>query len=159
MGGEIGQPSEWNENAEISWELLESGDNHSGIQKWVKDLNRLYCDEPALWDADYDRQGFYWVDCQDNEAKVISFVRQNSAFSSQMLIVLNLASSPRYNYRIGVPYEGFWHEILNSDSTVYGGNNCGNLGGVTTEKVPWHGQPFSTEFTLPLLSCLVFRRT
>jgi len=159
MGGEIGQPGEWNENAEISWELLESGDNHSGIQKWVKDLNRLYCDEPALWEADYDSQGFYWVDCQDNEAKVISFVRQNSAFSRQMLIVLNLASSPRYNYRIGVPYEGFWHEILNSDSTVYGGNNCGNLGGVTAENVPWHGQPFSTEFTLPLLSCLVFRRT
>ena len=158
MGGEIGQPSEWDENAEISWELLEDGVKHAGVQKWVEDLNRLYREESALWEADFDAHGFFWIDCQDGKASVISFVRQNADCSRQVLAVLNLAPVPHRNYRIGLPRDGWWREALNSDAEVYGGGNCGNGGGIHTEEVPWHNQPFSGEFLLPSLACLIFQR-
>ena len=158
MGGEIGQPSEWNENAEISWELLKNGVNHVGVQKWVEDLNRLYRKEPALWEADFDAHGFFWVDCQDGEASVISFVRQNTDCSRQVLAVLNLAPVSHQNYRIGLPRDGWWREALNSDAKIYGGGNSGNSGGIHADGIPWHSQPFSSEFELPPLTCLVFLR-
>ena len=158
MGSEIGQPSEWDENSEISWELLDNGVKHVGVQRWVEDLNRLYREEPALWEADFDAHGFFWVDCQNREASVISFVRQSADCSRQVLVVLNLAAMSHRNYRIGLPREGWWREALNSDAKIYGGGNCGNGGGRHAEDIPWHNQPFSCEFLLPPLACLIFQR-
>ncbi len=158
MGGEIGQPGEWNENTEIPWKLLENEAKHTGVQKWVEDLNRLYREEPALWEADFDADGFFWVDCQDRESNVISFVRQNANSSRQVLAILNLSPVSHQNYRIGLPRDGWWREALNSDAKIYGGGNCGNGGRVQAGEVPWHNQPFSGEFVLPCLACLVFQR-
>ena len=132
--------------------------NHVGVQKWVEDLNRLYRKEPALWEADFDAHGFFWVDCQDVEASVISFVRQNTDCSRQVLAVLNLAPVSHQNYRIGLPRDGWWREALNSDAKIYGGGNSGNSGGIHADGIPWHSQPFSSEFELPPLTCLVFLR-
>jgi 1,4-alpha-glucan branching enzyme len=157
MGGEFGQRVEWNANAALDWWLLRAGPYHSGLQRFVQDLNALYRAEPALWEADHDPGGFYWIDCADHAHSVLSFIRQDNAQSRLLLAIFNLTPVPRYKYRIGLPRPGRWLELLNSDSAWYGGSNVGNAGGVVAEPFPWHNQPFSAEFTLPPLAAIVFR--
>ena len=157
MGGEFGQSGEWNENAGLQWWLLEQGPYHRGVQRFVEDLNRLYRSEAALWAGDFDTAGFFWVDCHDHENSVFSFVRQTPDGRNQLLVVMNLTPVPRSPYRIGLPKPGFWREVLNSDSEIYGGSNLGNLGGVTAEEYKVHGQPYSANFTLPPLAVMVFK--
>ncbi len=157
MGGEFGQRHEWNANGELDWWLLGQGPYHLGLQRFIEDLNKLYRAEPALWECDYDVEGFYWMDCSDHENSVLSFVRQNRELTSRLLVALNLTPVSRNAYRIGLPQSGYWREVLNSDSEAYGGGNLGNLGGVTGEGYKVHNQPFSAAFFLPPLSVTVFR--
>ena len=157
MGGEFGQSNEWSANAQLDWWLLDAGPYHRGTQRLVEDLNKLYVAEPALWESDYDHDGFFWVDCSDHEGSVLSFIRQTKGAGSRLLVVLNLTPVLRRRYRIGVPSGGFWREVLNSDSEIYGGSNQGNLGGVTALSHQTHNQPFSAEFTLPPVSVTVFK--
>jgi len=156
MGGEIGQRTEWNEDAEVPWELLGENEAHAGLQQWVADLNHLYRGEPALWAGDYSEGGFYWIDSADHTAGVVSFVRQTPDASRQVLVLLNLGNTSHAGYRIGLPRAGWWREALNSDSEHYGGANFGNHGGVHSQETPWHSQPWSAEFNLPPLSCSMF---
>jgi len=156
MGCEFGQSPEWNANSQLEWWLLEAGPYHSGLQSFVADLNRFYQDEPALWQSDYDHQGFNWLDCSDHENSVLSFVRQNLDRTSEVVVIMNLTPVPRYGYRLGLPSAGKWGEVLNSDASIYGGSNVGNLGGVSTQPIPRHGHPQSAEFTLPPLSVIAF---
>jgi len=157
MGGEIGQSHEWNANGELDWGLLDAGPYHRGVQQFVSDLNQFYRAEPALWERDYDIDGFYWIDCSDTESSVLSFVRQNADLRSRLLVALNLTPVLRTGYRLGVPAGGFWREVLNSDAATYGGSNHGNLGGVHAE--PWrsHGHQFSVSLALPPMSAVVFK--
>jgi 1,4-alpha-glucan branching enzyme len=157
MGGEFGQSSEWNANASLDWWLLEQGPYHRGVQGLVRDLNRLYQDECALWDADYDPKGFFWVDCSDADSSILSFVRQNREGSHRLLIILNLTPVLRRNYRVGLPQAGFWREVLNTDSRIYGGSNQGNFDPVQAGNYQVQHQPFSAAFTLPPLSALALR--
>ncbi len=158
MGGELGQRAEWNENRELDWWLLDAGPFHRGLQRFVEDLNRLYREEPALWEADYDTRGFYWVDCTDADNSVLSFVRQNQDCSRRVAVVMNLTPVPRYNYRIGLPNAGFWKEVLNTDADLYGGGNVGNFGGVQAQQdYAWHNQPHSAELNLPPLGVVAIR--
>jgi len=157
MGGEFGQSHEWNANAELDWWLLDKGPYHLGLQRFIADLNRLYRSEPALWEADYDPEGFSWVDCSDQENSVLSFIRQSRDRASQLLVVLNLTPVARRPYRVGLPRGGFWREVLNSDAEIYGGSNQGNLGGVRADDYQVQNQPFSAPFTLPPMSVVVFR--
>jgi len=157
MGGEIGQRSEWNSNAELDWGLLDQGPYHRGLQRFVEDLNKFYRSEPGLWAGDFDMEGFFWVDCSDNENSVLSFIRQNKDLTSRVLVILNLTPVPRHQYRVGLPSAGFWREALNSDASIYGGSNQGNLGGVQAETYKVHNQPYSAVFTLPPLSVIAFR--
>jgi len=157
MGGELGQRAEWNENGQLDWWLLNEGPFHRGTQRFVEDLNKLYTREPALWETDYDYEGFFWIDCTNAEQSVLSFVRQSRNGRSMVLIILNLTPVPRSGYRIGLPRGGHWSEVLNSDSEIYGGSNQGNFGGVTAVESSVHGQPFSAEFTLPPLSVIAFK--
>ena len=157
MGGEIGQRSEWNANQSLDWHLLEQGPYHHGLQRFVEDLNKLYKAAPALWKGDYDYDGFFWIDCSDQENSVLSFVRQNNDRTNRILVIMNLTPVPRQNYRVGLPEGGFWREVLNSDAGIYGGSNLGNLGGVTAEPYQVHNQPFSAQFTLPPLSVIAFQ--
>jgi len=120
-------------------------------------LNRLYQAEPALWEADYDMEGFYWVDCSDHEDSVLSFVRQNRDRSNRLLVIMNLTPVPRWHYRVGLPHSGFWREVLNTDAEIYGGGNVGNFGGVTAENYQVHNQPYSATFILPPMSVLAFK--
>jgi 1,4-alpha-glucan branching enzyme len=120
-------------------------------------LNQLYVKSPALWQADYDHAGFFWVDCNDRENSVLSFVRQSADGSNPMAVIMNLTPVPRAGYRIGLPRGGRWREVLNSDSLIYGGSNQGNYGGVTTENRACHNQQQSATFNLPPLSVTVFQ--
>ena len=123
----------------------------------MEDINRLYKAEPALWESDYDFEGFFWVDCTDSENSILSFVRQNKDLTSRLLIVMNLTPVARTDYRLGLPQGGFWREVLNSDSEIYGGGNIGNLGGVQAVEQRMHNHGFSASFTLPALSILAFK--
>ena len=157
MGGEIGQSDEWNANAEVAWWLLEAGPYHKGLQQFVKDLNQLYLSEPALWQSDFDHDGFRWIDASDREGSILSFIRQTNSGKNQVAVILNLTPVPRLRYRLGLPRGGKWAEIVNSDAAVYGGSNTGNMGGVISQERKSHGLPFSAEFILPPLGIIAFR--
>ncbi len=157
MGGEFGQSSEWNANAELEWRLLQAGPYHVGLQRFVEELNRLYQAEPSLWKSDYDQDGFHWIDCSDNLNSVLSFLRQDAEHFHQLVVIANLTPVPRLQYRVGLPRAGRWRELLNSNAAVFGGSNMGNYGGVVAAEKPCHGLPCSAEFVLPPLSILIFR--
>jgi 1,4-alpha-glucan branching enzyme len=156
MGCEFGQSNEWNENGQLDWWLLDAGPFHRGLQKFVEDLNAIYAARPSLWQADYDYSGFYWIDCADNENSVLSYIRQKNDGSEPMAVILNLTPVARPNYRIGLPRQGRWREILNSDAGIYGGSNKGNWGEVHAHEHKWHNQNFSAEINLPPMSITVF---
>lgn len=156
MGGEFGQWREWAHDDSLEWNLLQF-DAHRGIQKWVQDLNRLYRSEPALHEGDCDSSGFEWVDCNDADNSVLSFVRRGRTSDPSVLVVCNFTPVPRHNYIVGVPSKGFWREVLNSDGREYGGSGVGNLGGAETTPIPAHGRYHALNLTLPPLSALFFR--
>jgi 1,4-alpha-glucan branching enzyme len=127
------------------------------LQRWVKDLNRLYREQGALHELDFDASGFEWVDCNDMMHSVVSFIRRGRRNDDAVLIVCNFTPVPRFNYRVGVPHLGFWRELLNSDAIEYGGSGCGNLGGTEAIPAPWHGHPYSLSIVLPPLGILFFK--
>ena len=152
-GGEIAQPSEWNHHETLPWHLL--NDNyHASISKLVGDLNRLYCGNPALH-KDSDSDGFYWLSWEDSANSILSFARRNG--DEQLLVVLNFTPVPHDRYRIGVPMEGAYEEILNSDSQHYGGSNFGNGAAIYSESRPVMGQPYSLQLKIPPLGGIVLR--
>lgn len=156
MGGEFGQWSEWSHDRSLDWHLLDFP-THAGLQKWVSDLNRIYRTEPALHELDFDWKGFEWIDCNDWEQSAISLIRKGKSANDVVLAVCNFTPVPRYNYRVGVPKEGFWQELLNSDAGEYYGSGLGNFGGVNAEAIPYHNQPYSVEITLPPLGIIFFK--
>ncbi len=151
MGGEIAQRQEWRHDGELDWHLLQH-DSHQGVFQLVGDLNRLYAGEPAMHELDCEPGGFEWIDANDWEASIYSFVRKPKAGPDCILCVLNFTPVPRSGYRIGVPCPGYWKEVLNTDAGCYWGSNVGNDGGVQAEAVPCHGQPYSVVLTLPPLA-------
>lgn len=155
MGGEFAQWREWNHEESLDWHLLDY-ESHKGIQRLVKDLNRLYREEKALHELDCEPEGFEWIDFHDWEKSIISYLRKSS-YGDLILVVCNFTPVPRFDYRIGVPREGFWKEILNTDSYIYGGSNLGNLGGVYAEDIPFHNRPYSLRLTLPPLAVVIFK--
>ncbi len=159
MGSEFGQVNEWYHETSLDWHLLEAGPYHCGVQRLVSELNRLYRAEPALHQVEFEPAGFEWIDCRDSEQSVLSFVRHARDSRNAVVCVCNFTSVPRHHYRVGVPRPGFYAEVLNSDSAIYGGSNLGNMGGVSSEPVPWHGRPHSILLTLPPLAAVWLRPT
>ncbi len=157
MGGEFGQVREWNHDASLDWHLLGQGPYHGGLQALVRDLNRVYRAEPALHQVDFDPAGFQWMDCSDAEQSVVAFIRRARDSRDFVLVVCNFTPVPRHGYRVGVPVEGFYRELLNTDALVYGGSNVGNGGGVLAEARPLAGQPCSVSLTLPPLGVVVLK--
>ena len=157
MGGELGQRREWDHEQSLDWDLLEYP-SHQGIKRWVKEINGLYRNTPALYSKDFDPAGFEWVSCDDVENSVLAFLRKGRLSDPTILVLCNFTPVPRHNYRVGVPSGGWWEEILNSDSTVYGGSGQGNMGGREASPVPFHGKSHSLSLTLPPLSITFFRR-
>jgi 1,4-alpha-glucan branching enzyme len=150
MGGELAQEREWSEARSLDWHLLEQAD-HAGVQQLVRDLNRLYQEERALWEIDFEPSGFHWLEPNDASSNVLAFLRCGRDPSQKLVCACNFSPVPRYRYRLGLPYGGKWKEALNTDSRYYGGSGVGNLGVVEAEERPWHEQPWSVEVTLPPL--------
>jgi 1,4-alpha-glucan branching enzyme len=156
MGSEFGQWWEWNHDDQLQWDLLEF-EPHQQLQQYVADLNRLYRQEPALYEADVEPAGFDWIDFSDVEQSVIAFIRRANNPSDFVVIALNLTPVPRNEYRLGVPRTGRYRELLNSDAASYGGGDLGNPNGVRAEKIPCHGQPYSVRLTLPPLAAVFLK--
>jgi len=154
MGDEFAQWNEWNHEVSLDWNLLDYP-RHAGIQRLVKDLNKLHKAMPALHELDCDPDGFQWIDMDDVDNSVFSFVRKG-ADPGLILAVFNFTPVPRQNYRVGVPRPGFWKEILNSDGREYGGSGQGSFVRGTAESVPWHGRNYSISITLPPLGAVLF---
>ena len=155
MGGEFGQWREWDHNRSLDWHLLDY-ERHEGLRRWVEDLNRIYTNEAAM-QLDTEPAGFEWIDGGDADHSVISFMRKGAGSREVVLIVCNFTPVPRFNYRIGIPEDGFWKEILNSDATHYGGGGIGNFGGVSSDPVPAHSRSHSLNLVLPPLAICLFR--
>ncbi len=154
MGNEFGHGTEWQVKAGLDWGLL-AIHWHQGVQRLSRDLNRLYRDRTALHDQDFESAGFFWLDCDDANQSVLSFVRQ-ARDGSRLAVVLNLTPVPRLGYRLGLPSAGAWRERLNTDSTHYAGGDLGNGGlPLQSEPQPWKGQPCSISLTLPPLAGLI----
>jgi 1,4-alpha-glucan branching enzyme len=154
MGGEFGQWREWAHEGQLDWDLTQEGD-HSGLQRWVADLNRAYREHPALHKLDFSPEGFRWVDNHDSDGSVLTYLRQ-APDEKPLLVACNFTPVVRQGYRIGVPAAGGWRELLNGDAPFYGGGGVGNMGRVEAEATPWHGFDQSLSITLPPLAMVLF---
>lgn len=154
MGNEFAQGREWSHDRELDWSLLEYP-NHRGIQKLVGDLNRLYCTEKALHRYEFEPRGFQWLDCHDSPQSVLTYLRKEE--EEFVVVALNFTPVPRLGYRIGVPAQGMYREIFNSDSRYYEGSNMGNGFGIPAEERPWMSRPFSLSVTLPPLAGIILK--
>jgi len=158
MGEEFGQRQEFSEARSLDWHLLQ-WESHRGLQRLVGDLNKLYVQEPALHEVDFDWPGFEWIDANDADNSIFSFARHGKAPKDLIVVILNATPVLRGSYRIGVPQPGFYVEALNTDSAIYGGSNVGNLGGVQAEALPHMGRPYSLTLTVPPLGALFLKWT
>ncbi|MGA0369005.1 MAG: 1,4-alpha-glucan branching protein GlgB [Kiritimatiellia bacterium] len=156
MGSEFGQWCEWRDGEQLEWHLTQY-DPHFKLRNLVRDLNLLFKAEKALYEQDFDGAGFEWIDLHDQEQSVLSYIRKAKDPKDQMVVVLNFTPVPRENYRLGVPVPGYYQEILNSDSELYGGSNLGNAGGVQSENIPWMGKAHSLKLILPPLAAVVLK--
>lgn len=156
MGEEFAQSREWDFAASLDWHLLDF-QPHEGVQRLVSDLNRTYQSEAALHQVDFDWQGFEWLDCNDADASVLSFVRRARDTQDFLIVAANFTPVVRENYRVAVPQAGRYREILNTDAAAYGGTNAGNLGGVSSAEIPWVGHEHSVNLRLPPLSVLILK--
>jgi 1,4-alpha-glucan branching enzyme len=156
MGAEIAQWSEWNHDASLDWYLLDAP-VHSGMQRLIRDLNHVYRGTPALYRNDTEVDGFRWVVIDDREQSVFVYLRFGDAGDAPVLVACNFTPVPRHGYRVGLPHAGYWREILNTDSDIYGGSNLGNGGGLMAEALESHGFPASMVIELPPLATIMFQ--
>jgi 1,4-alpha-glucan branching enzyme len=156
MGTEIGQWDEWEEAHSLDWHLLEY-EPHRKLQLFVKELNRVYRNEPALYQVDFDYTGFEWIDFMDSDNSIITFMRKASDSKDLLVFVCNFTPVYREDYRVGVPFHCGYEELLNSDSKMYWGSNKGNYGGLWSDEIAWHNQPYSLNLNIPPLSTMIFK--
>lgn len=156
MGGEFAQWQEWNCNDQLQWDLLQ-WESHEGVQKLVGDLNRVYREEPSLHEVDFEAEGFEWIDSHNHADSILVYMRRGADPKDFVVVVLNFTPVVRTDYRIGVPEDGWYREILNTDSSYYAGSNVGNYPGVEAEQHESHGRPYSLRLTIPPLAALVLK--
>ncbi|MBF0564178.1 MAG: 1,4-alpha-glucan branching protein GlgB [Nitrospirae bacterium] len=156
MGGEFGQWKEWNVDVSLDWHLLDH-EPHRKLLQFMKDLNHLYKSEKALYEVDFSYTGFEWIDFSDYTNSVVSFIRKAKNSDDFILCVFNFTPVARLNYRVGVPREGYYKEVLNSDSGNYWGGNIGNWGGFHADHIWWQGKPFSLCMQLPPLGAVFMK--
>jgi 1,4-alpha-glucan branching enzyme len=157
MGGELGQWNEWNHDSSNDWHVAEQP-LHAGLPRLLGELNRVKRENPALYQLDFEPEGFDWIDANDSEQSTLSFLRYGADRSRSVAAVFNFTPVPRHNYRVGVPGDGFWEELLNTDAKEFGGSGQGNQGGMNAAPVGSHGKPFSLNLTLPPLGAVFLRR-
>jgi 1,4-alpha-glucan branching enzyme len=156
MGCEFGQGREWNYDESLDWHMLDRP-LHQGLRRFVQDVNRIYQSERALFEVDFDFSGFQWIDCNDSENSVVSFIRRAKDGANYLVAIVNFTPVPRDGYLVGVPSAGAYIELLNSDAEMYGGANIGNGGAVFTDAIAAHGYDQSLRLTLPPLGFLLLK--
>ena len=156
MGSEFGQPQEWNFDESLPWHLLRE-DGHRGLSQTLIELNRLLREEAPLHQIDFDGQGFEWIDCQNWQESIITFLRKGVSPKDVLVIVCNFTPVPRENYRIGVPAADHYIEIFNSDAGQFGGSNVLNDGKLTCETITHHGSDHSVTLTVPPLAAIALK--
>ena len=155
MGDEFAQTSEWNIERGLEWWLTENP-LHAEMQEWIKTLNHFYKNKPALYEMQFNPDGFQWVDHGDHQNSSLSYLRYGNDHEQPLLVINNFTPVVRENYKIGVPLKGRWKEVLNSDDIAYGGSGVTNAGKkLTTTQETWHGRPYVIELSLPPLSTIV----
>ena len=157
MGNEFGQFAEWSEERSLDWHLL-AYEKHAQMQAYTRDLNHLYREQPALWQVDFESAGFRWIEANDADHGVYSYIRYAEDRNDFLVIVLNCTPAPRENYRIGVPEHGYYRELLNSDASRYGGGDVGNAGGAHSDAFESQGLPHSIDLRLPPLAIVILKR-
>lgn len=155
QGCEFAQTSEWNHEQSLDWHLLQY-EPHYGMQKLIRELNVLYKSQPALYERNFDGNGFEWIDASDHANSVLIYMRKGNNEADNLIIALNMTPVPRENYRIGLPFDGKWTEIINSDDSLFYGSNVKN-GDVIAQAIPWQNRPFSGTVNLPPLGGLVLK--
>jgi 1,4-alpha-glucan branching enzyme len=157
MGTEIAQRQEWSHERSLDWHVLQ-WDSHQGISRWVQTLNAIYRREPAMSRNDCDPAGFEWVDASDADNSVLSFFRKGDDEREKVLCLFNFTPVPREDYRVGVPVDGEWTVLAQSNDAQFGGSGGGFAQKITTESHPWHGRPFSLVLTLPPLAAVFLKK-
>jgi 1,4-alpha-glucan branching enzyme len=157
MGNEFGQRREWDYASSLDWDALKgpNGKFHSGLQQLVRDLNSLYQSRPALYERDFNWEGFEWIDFSDADNSVITFLRRTHDRTGLVIFLLNMTPVVRYGYRVGLPGSVKYHESVSTDAIRYGGSGVENWGEIQAEAVPWHNQPYSAILTLPPLGAAI----
>jgi 1,4-alpha-glucan branching enzyme len=155
MGDEFGQAGEWNHDATLDWHELASPANQ-GLQRYVEDLNRLYRDTSALYQQDFDPHGFEWIDADNVDLSVLTYLRRGRNANDVVVVACNFTPVLRTNFRLGVPFAGVWNEVMNSDAAIYGGDGNGNFGAVESAPVPANGRSNSLSVILPPLAAVFF---
>jgi 1,4-alpha-glucan branching enzyme len=156
MGGEFGQWTEWNYDSELDWALF-GHKYHDSLRRYVGDLNRVYRNEPALYEIDFKQEGFRWIQADDYQNSVYAYYRIAKDPNQIVIVLSNFTPVPRPKYRVGVPRAGCYRELINSDAAIYGGGNVGNAGAVYTEPIPAHGHAQSLSLTMPPLGMLMLK--
>ena len=157
MGGEFGQFIEWNYDDSLDWHLPQQYPMHKKMLEYSRALNKFYCDHKALWQVDFDWNGFQWIDCNDNENSIVSFIRKAEDPSDYLVAVCNFTPEVRHGYRIGVPEKGSYVEVFNSDDEAFGGSGVKNEGEIKTEDVKWHDRDQSIVLTIPPMATIYLR--
>ena len=157
MGGEFGQTREWNVEDSLHWDLLQYAP-HKGMQEWIKELNKLYQSEPALYEQSFSSEGFGFIDHQDHEKSIISFVRKGNDPKDDIVVVINLTPQTHKKYRIGIPTKGEWKRVLNSDKKAYFGSSFPSRTTFKTDNEPAHGFEQSVQLNLPPLGVIAYKR-
>ena len=157
MGGEFAQFIEWNENDSLDWHLVEQYEKHKQMQKYSRALNKFYRENKSLWQVDFDWNGFQWIDCNDNDNSIVSFIRKAEDSDDYLIVICNFTPNTREGYRIGVPEKGSYVEIFNSDEEEFGGSGVKNFGGLMTEEIPYHNRNHSITLTIPPLATIFLR--
>ncbi len=157
MGDEIAQWSEWNHDGSVDWHAL-AYPAHQGVQSWVRDLNQFYRSEATLYENDFNPEGWRWIDADDSDHSVLTYLRLGKEQTAPLVIACNFTPVPRRGYRVGVPHEGHWREVLNSNAAIYGGTDGGNFGGRLTDPISTHGFDHSLLLDLPPLAMVVFKQ-
>ncbi len=155
MGGEFGQYQEWSEARSLDWHLLQYAD-HQNMQRYMKELNHFYLAESPFWERDYDPSGFSWIECDDKESSVVSFLRRSE--DKELLFVCNFTPNTHFDFRLGVPQQGRYREVFNSDEERFGGSGVKNLQPADSEPLPWNRCQHSVVVHVPPLGMIVLER-
>lgn len=158
MGGEFGQTNEWNEEKSLDWEIVEEQEKHAEMQRYSKALNRFYIENAALWQEDFEWNGFSWIEANDNENSCVSFMRKAKNAEDYLIVVSNFKPESHEKYRIGVPEKSGYVEVFNSDEIYYGGRGIKNDVEIEAEEVSWQNKRYSIEIKVPALATIYLRK-